>query len=238
MFCRKCGKQIPDDSNVCPMCGNPVNGTYNQPEMFNQPYVQQAVQVKPKKSDKKIIILIIFAILALLAFVFYNPIKEAIIKDKITSVFTMLKEGPSVEKIREFVNEIIADLESSGYAEEACIMQGIFASDSSDETIREIYSILTDHFRFNIGELHKNSGDDYTIEVTISNFNLTSEIWNILKSSISDGSVVKALEKNVPYGEPFDNVYTLNIVKSEGEWTLVDNQEYLRMIANVFCIDY
>lgn len=26
MFCSKCGKQIPDDSNVCPYCGEVING--------------------------------------------------------------------------------------------------------------------------------------------------------------------------------------------------------------------
>lgn len=27
MFCRKCGKPIPDDSRFCPACGSPTTGT-------------------------------------------------------------------------------------------------------------------------------------------------------------------------------------------------------------------
>ena len=26
MFCKKCGKQIPDDANFCPYCGKHLNG--------------------------------------------------------------------------------------------------------------------------------------------------------------------------------------------------------------------
>ena len=31
MYCRKCGKEIPDDSNVCPYCGVEVITTNNYP---------------------------------------------------------------------------------------------------------------------------------------------------------------------------------------------------------------
>lgn len=53
MFCRKCGKQIPDDSNVCMYCGCPIEN------------VPQKVQGMPKKKNyNKLIITIVAAVLA------------------------------------------------------------------------------------------------------------------------------------------------------------------------------
>ena len=41
MYCRHCGKQIPDDSNVCPECGTRLNETAapRQAQMQPQPIV-------------------------------------------------------------------------------------------------------------------------------------------------------------------------------------------------------
>lgn len=54
MFCRKCGKQIPDDSNVCMHCGCPVE---------NVPQDAQ-VGVSKKKNNNKLIVIIVAVVLA------------------------------------------------------------------------------------------------------------------------------------------------------------------------------
>ncbi|MCM1544475.1 MAG: zinc ribbon domain-containing protein [Ruminococcus sp.] len=62
MFCQKCGKEIPNDSNVCQFCGAPqVSGSFPQ---------QPSVPAEPKKKKKKKGCLIAVIVVALIAVFF------------------------------------------------------------------------------------------------------------------------------------------------------------------------
>ncbi|MDE7213216.1 MAG: zinc ribbon domain-containing protein [Anaeroplasmataceae bacterium] len=51
MFCKKCGSNIPDDENICPYCGEPVDGRYKKPEKKQE--VQDKVQNPVVKLEEK-----------------------------------------------------------------------------------------------------------------------------------------------------------------------------------------
>lgn len=47
MICNNCGNQIPDNSNVCPNCGHPVQNQYGQPQ-YQQPQYAQPQYGQPQ----------------------------------------------------------------------------------------------------------------------------------------------------------------------------------------------
>lgn len=68
MYCVKCGKEIPDDANICPYCmTKTVNGEeLEKNEQINvSPAQPVAVESATKKSKKKIIMIIVAAILVI-----------------------------------------------------------------------------------------------------------------------------------------------------------------------------
>lgn len=55
MFCQKCGREIPDDSTICPKCGAGITGTDGS-------NVAVIPKISLQKSDYMLIIAVILAI--------------------------------------------------------------------------------------------------------------------------------------------------------------------------------
>ena len=62
MFCKKCGKEIPDDSAFCPKCGAQVNMA--QPSGENSSFVYYANQAKQEVKKYNIWAIVGFAVAA------------------------------------------------------------------------------------------------------------------------------------------------------------------------------
>ena len=50
MFCANCGKEIPEDSNICPYCGAVVS---SQPNYVETPPSQEGIQQQSQTPVKK-----------------------------------------------------------------------------------------------------------------------------------------------------------------------------------------
>ncbi|MBQ7957947.1 MAG: zinc ribbon domain-containing protein [Clostridia bacterium] len=99
MFCRKCGKEIPDDSNVCQYCGVAV--VRNQDKNASKEVVASGVAVaeKPKKPVWKIIVPIVAVLLVIAIICGAFMIKNISNQNKFRKLIENAADKPVVEFI-------------------------------------------------------------------------------------------------------------------------------------------
>lgn len=128
MFCRNCGKEIPDWAEFCPECGSLVNksnnesgmGESNNQKAFNS-YSNNAgsQNYSPKKNNAVIIAIIIFAVVVVIAvavivaFGFLSYTKSPKVD---THVETVSEEMETTEIETTTSNDVVVVTKRDGYA--------------------------------------------------------------------------------------------------------------------------
>lgn len=174
MVCNNCGSQVPDGSNICPFCGNPVVSSVNDTEEFTfgsdtatqsgSQYINQP-QAPVRKTSAKLLWILFGGILILRFFSVFALVGEFI--DSVDNSLMELQGGLSgIEREEKIVD----------YEDEAIYNEDGLVTDEKDDAVSSSNlkaSQTIDGVKITAKEVYQKNGNTY-IDLEVSNSSQTT----------------------------------------------------------------